>query len=103
MPAASSMRAALVDRKSTRLNSSHLVTSYAVFCFKKNTSTSATVTNGTAPGSGTAVLANYSVTGYEPYFQAPPPLSFLGTPGEFFFSQIGDPPCFTPSPSTSFY
>src|SRR5205807_2514174 len=26
------------DRKSTRLNSSHLVTSYAVFCLKKNTS-----------------------------------------------------------------
>src|SRR2546426_9403605 len=27
--------AALVDRKSTRLNSSHLVISYAVFCLKK--------------------------------------------------------------------
>src|SRR5256885_5706173 len=26
-----------VDRKSTRLNSSHLVISYAVFCLKKNT------------------------------------------------------------------
>src|ERR1039457_1441172 len=25
-----------IDRKSTRLNSSHLVISYAVFCFKKN-------------------------------------------------------------------
>src|SRR3989454_6989345 len=25
----------LIDRKSTRLNSSHLVISYAVFCFKK--------------------------------------------------------------------
>src|SRR5256885_11288203 len=25
------------DRKSTRLNSSHLVNSYAVFCFKKKT------------------------------------------------------------------
>src|SRR5256885_12848232 len=30
---AASLRAA--DRKSTRLNSSHLVISYAVFCFKK--------------------------------------------------------------------
>src|SRR5256885_10897294 len=28
-----------VDRKSTRLNSSHLVISYAVFCLKKNNST----------------------------------------------------------------
>src|SRR2546426_1925273 len=27
-----------VDRKSTRLNSSHLVISYAVFCLKKKTS-----------------------------------------------------------------
>src|SRR5256885_11701056 len=30
------------DRKSTRLNSSHLVISYAVFCLKKKKSTSAT-------------------------------------------------------------
>src|SRR5256885_9233201 len=29
------MRAGTVDRKSTRLNSSHLVISYAVFCLKK--------------------------------------------------------------------
>src|SRR5256885_11678344 len=28
----------IVDRKSTRLNSSHLVISYAVFCLKKTTS-----------------------------------------------------------------
>src|SRR5256885_5114603 len=28
------LRQALVDRKSTRLNSSHLVISYAVFCLK---------------------------------------------------------------------
>src|SRR5256885_9479976 len=29
----------LLDRKSTRLNSSHLVISYAVFCLKKKTQT----------------------------------------------------------------
>src|SRR5688500_19145302 len=29
-------RRSATDRKSTRLNSSHLVISYAVFCFKKN-------------------------------------------------------------------
>src|SRR5690625_6133693 len=28
--------ASLIDRKSTRLNSSHVATSYAVFCLKKN-------------------------------------------------------------------
>src|SRR5438034_2831656 len=32
-------RAAEVDRKSTRLNSSHTVISYAVFCLKKKTRT----------------------------------------------------------------
>src|SRR5438067_6989888 len=32
-----------VDRKSTRLNSSHVSTSYAVFCLKKKTITSTTV------------------------------------------------------------
>src|SRR5688500_19302117 len=31
-----------VDRKSTRLNSSHLVNSYAVFCLKKKNKDSAT-------------------------------------------------------------
>src|SRR2546429_6219554 len=44
-----------VDRKSTRLNSSHGYTSYAVFCLKKKTSTSAasstTVTQLTTPHS----------------------------------------------------
>src|SRR5215208_1950563 len=35
--ALSSSRAALRDRKSTRLNSSHVAISYAVFCLKKKT------------------------------------------------------------------
>src|SRR5256885_13136851 len=34
--AASIVLIAIIDRKSTRLNSSHLVISYAVFCLKKN-------------------------------------------------------------------
>src|SRR5204863_5066309 len=33
------MAAALIDRKSTRLNSSHVEISYAVFCLKKKKST----------------------------------------------------------------
>src|SRR2546426_9005736 len=33
----------LSDRKSTRLNSSHLVISYAVFCLKKKTKTTHTM------------------------------------------------------------
>src|SRR5256885_11375885 len=34
-PSAAGSPSALADRKSTRLNSSHLVISYAVFCLKK--------------------------------------------------------------------
>src|SRR3989454_7483576 len=33
------LEASVTDRKSTRLNSSHLVISYAVFCLKKKTTT----------------------------------------------------------------
>src|SRR5256885_3955051 len=40
----------LVDRKSTRLNSSHLVISYAVFCLKKKT-------HSISPGIATSVAA----------------------------------------------
>src|SRR5256885_6615623 len=36
-PADDAQAAAAQDRKSTRLNSSHLVISYAVFCLKKKT------------------------------------------------------------------
>src|SRR5207253_3465057 len=35
-----------VDRKSTRLNSSHVAISYAVFCLKKKKKTETTVRNG---------------------------------------------------------
>src|SRR5688500_19280409 len=41
--------AMLVDRKSTRLNSSHLVISYAVFCLKKKTYPRQRHTTGTTP------------------------------------------------------
>src|ERR1035441_11043025 len=37
------------DRKSTRLNSSHLGISYAVFCLKKQKTTTETETNSTYP------------------------------------------------------
>src|SRR5256885_12059198 len=40
----------LVDRKSTRLNSSHLVISYAVFCLKKKTECSLPVQSGGIAG-----------------------------------------------------
>src|ERR1039457_4835161 len=37
----------MIDRKSTRLNSSHLVISYAVFCLKKNTKKTKRYTSAT--------------------------------------------------------
>src|SRR5256885_8415085 len=37
------------DRKSTRLNSSHLVISYAVFCLKKKNDTEANLSLATPP------------------------------------------------------
>src|SRR2546426_3030177 len=45
--------AAVVDRKSTRLNSSHLVISYAVFCLKKKTRNGAS----REPASGCKVVS----------------------------------------------
>src|SRR5258708_15968815 len=41
--------AAEKDRKSTRLNSSHQIISYAVFCLKKKNTTNATATHATSP------------------------------------------------------
>src|SRR5256885_10944869 len=42
------------DRKSTRLNSSHLVISYAVFCLKKKKSDMSGITAAGQPGAGGA-------------------------------------------------
>src|ERR1022692_4105630 len=44
----SSSQTKSTDRKSTRLNSSHLVISYAVFCLKKKKTKSTTATNATS-------------------------------------------------------
>src|SRR5256885_2429190 len=43
-------RASEADRKSTRLNSSHLVISYAVFCLKKKKNTTHFRQSGPPPG-----------------------------------------------------
>src|SRR3712207_8846330 len=53
-----------VDRKSTRLNSSHANISYAVFCLKKNKSTITTAvsTNSTAEPVCPAAYANNGTT-----------------------------------------
>src|SRR5205807_7215210 len=45
------------DRKSTRLNSSHLVISYAVFCLKKKKDDSARSTQSIPASSSSALLS----------------------------------------------
>src|SRR2546426_5902215 len=60
---------AIADRKSTRLNSSHLVISYAVFCLKKK------IDAGAAPQAGKLEPPR------RPRDQAPPPIQpFSPTP-----------------------
>src|SRR5256885_10084827 len=48
------------DRKSTRLNSSHLVISYAVFCLKKKTSPTINRSAPFVPCTATRTLASFS-------------------------------------------
>src|SRR5256885_12691415 len=61
----------LTDRKSTRLNSSHLVISYAVFCLKKKKNITSRVHNTTASkSSGIARFQETSLAG------APHPSTF---------------------------
>src|SRR5258708_8265719 len=55
---------ALVDRKSTRLNSSHQIISYAVFCLKKKTNIA----------SGKRAAHQQSIHHSEPLAQTPPRL-----------------------------
>src|SRR5947208_4284788 len=61
------------DRKSTRLNSSHQIISYAVFCVKKKTETTAIV-SAYESYQGLQPCAN-SVAGPRPFAVKPPPRS----------------------------
>src|SRR2546426_6239172 len=53
-------RAVRQDRKSTRLNSSHLVISYAVFCLKKKTAEEKSVTSRTDVNETQRSVANHA-------------------------------------------
>src|SRR5256885_12741872 len=61
---------AILDRKSTRLNSSHLVISYAVFCLKKKKVT--LIKTAPPPGSATPAAPSPFLTAVE----QSPPLTF---------------------------
>src|SRR6266571_1440280 len=96
-----------IDRKSTRLNSSHMSSSYAVFCLKKKND----------PGPGVADhegLKNHRMLGERgqrfasgslPTPRLSPPRMFQGAPepGSFFFLMIRRPPRSTLFPYTSLF
>src|ERR1039458_6984320 len=77
-----------VDRKSTRLNSSHLGISYAVFCLKKKTK------NPRADGFCCATLQVWmgGVTIHAAPVGDRVQRSFLDAGCDFFFLRIGRPP-----------
>src|SRR2546426_8372682 len=57
----------VADRKSTRLNSSHLVISYAVFCLKKKTPTSHHIEGVPFIHEPLSVVFHYNVITRRPY------------------------------------
>src|SRR3954466_4754967 len=76
------------DRKSTRLNSSHTIISYAVFCLKKNTHKGratptlgaprpARTTPAAPPHSGGRAVARSARTGVARTYRAPSDLFFF--------------------------
>src|SRR3954462_10871406 len=89
---------ALPDRKSTRLNSSHTIISYAVFCLKKKPAAAAVA----APGRGPPQLRAGALTPSGPCDAPLPRLKLraaqLPTAAApillFFFLMIGGPPKF---------
>src|SRR5256885_6577791 len=54
------------DRKSTRLNSSHLVISYAVFCLKKKTTATSSPRQQTSPACCSAPTRTHSCDAIAP-------------------------------------
>src|ERR1039457_5965853 len=95
------------DRKSTRLNSSHLVISYAVFCLKKKKQQTA---RGTRTGASASQTTN-AATPRGPHMSSVPVWCLLGPrcpPGPpvllfFFFLMIRRPPRSTLFPYTTLF
>src|ERR1022692_4689195 len=74
-----------IDRKSTRLNSSHLVISYAVFCLKKNQSN---LTSANVPASRRRTLKEFPSAQGRCEVAGPAWI----TRAEFFFLKYRAPP-----------
>src|ERR1039457_3961341 len=77
-----------IDRKSTRLNSSHLVSSYAVFCLKKKTHGGAGMTDPHEPPPRTHIAEKTTREWIYAWLKNP-----------FFFLMSGPPPNSTLFPS----
>src|ERR1022692_3550577 len=96
------MRQLKLDRKSTRLNSSHLVISYAVFCLKKKTEFATRLGPQCLRSlRGRARRAHVSQTGPARCTPEGPPGAICALAGVlFFFLMIRRPPSSTLFPYT---
>src|SRR6202453_4920502 len=84
-----SVRMSMTDRKSTRLNSSHLYISYAVFCLKQKRFVEDTAETQCCP-----TVPPFSPTAIVGYRSRPPMFPFV-----CFFLMIRRPPRSTPFPT----
>src|SRR3954462_12981901 len=106
MPSSACKTCAL-DRKSTRLNSSHTIISYAVFCLKqKNAREEATLRVPAAEqlrSQQTETCMPDTYSGSSIHGSTPPFRLFLSSVACFFFLRIRRPPNSPPFPSTPLF
>src|SRR3954465_1736225 len=89
-----------LDRKSTRLNSSHTIISYAVFCLKKKKNNSASRVTRTTANSLATHHTRAAAHGTRLFSPTPrrPQWPLLGWPRVFFFLKERPPPEIYPLP-----
>src|ERR1022692_980988 len=96
-----------IDRKSTRLNSSHLVISYAVFCLKKKKPISLLFFNNLHERPGLGLFMRLFPKQITKHIYAVlcrfPPASFFAFGASFFFLMIRRPPRSTLFPYTTLF
>src|ERR1039458_4969957 len=91
------------DRKSTRLNSSHLGISYAVFCLKKDNTITNFGENDVMVGVLLFTVPVFDVGACPPYSAPPNPVQIIGFVQLFFFLMIRRPPRSTLFPYTTLF
>src|SRR6202142_733591 len=90
------------DRKSTRLNSSHQLISYAVFCLKKKKEGQPSYPVRVWPRHDGGLFCSFHATWYA-ILCVPPPISIYARNRSFFFLMIRRPPRSTLFPSTTLF